>query len=401
MTNWIWFLAAMAFVGNPSDRLIIHFSSTNCPACRKIQPLIDQLSREGWSIQSVDSLKDPATADRWRVQLIPTVIVLQNGREVDRVVGSLEHAELKRRLTASELPTGSSKLSGYTNGSLANATVSTFYGPNHRMGRANLSSNYGPNHPLYKASSSSPKDLTASVGINHPYYSHYKKSSIASNGLGSTKGQPSRAARRPPDGSAIPELPESINATVRIRIKYQRNESVGTGTIIDCIDDEALVLTCGHLFRDIHEKTPISVEVFHRGEILRIPAALFDYRNDEVDLGLIKFRTPSPVNKVPLLPKGQILQEDEFVFSIGCDGGDAPSRRDTFITKLNRFVGPSNVEVAGAPVQGRSGGGLFDIRGRLIGVCIAADDDLDEGLFVGPEAIYAQLKKHNLNRLFE
>ncbi len=145
----------------------------------------------------------------------------------------------------------------------------------------------------------------------------------------------------------------------------------------------------------------MAIEIFRDDECIPVPATLIDFRNDEVDLGLMKFRNPGSISKAPILPKKESLEEDQFVFSIGCDHGDVPSRRDAFITKLNRFLGPSNVEIAGAPVQGRSGGGLFDSRGRLIGVCIAADNDLDEGMFVGPEAIYAQLSKNKLDRFVE
>lgn len=101
-------------------------------------------------------------------------------------------------------------------------------------------------------------------------------------------------------------------------------------------------------------------------------------------MGLITFRKPGPVSVVRLLPKSAKLQEREPVFSCGCDRGADPTRRDTQITKLNRYLGPTNIEIAGAPVQGRSGGGLFDVQGRLIGVCFAADNELDEGR-LGPD----------------
>ena len=58
-------------------------------------------------------------------------------------------------------------------------------------------------------------------------------------------------------------------------------------------------------------------------------------------------------------------------FSFGCDRGDDPSRRDTRVTGVNKYnqhLGVSNLEIAGAPIDGRSGGGLFDSQGRVIGV---------------------------------
>ena len=399
MVNCIWLLAAIAFIGNPSDRTILHFSSSNCPACRKIQPTIDQLNSEGWAIRSIDSARDTATADKWRVHQIPTLIVLENGREIDRVVGSLEQTELRRRLTGNSSHLDASNLS--RNASKPSSQTGSNSAPYRPLGRVNLTPDYGPNHPLFKSNRTAESDVASSLGVNHPYYTHYRSSKIASRETRVLKEQPNRSTRRTPRKVDLPDSPISMSATVRIRNKFEQAEGVGTGTIIDSDANESIVLTCGHLFRQQEESSGIFVEIFLNDKVVELPAMLIDFRNDEVDLGIIRFRHPGPLSKVNLLPKSESLQEDQYVFSIGCDGGEDPSRRDTFITKLNRFLGPSNVEIAGAPVQGRSGGGLFDASGRLIGICIAADNDLDEGMFVGPEAIYDMLEKNKLNHLIK
>ncbi len=161
------------------------------------------------------------------------------------------------------------------------------------------------------------------------------------------------------------------------------------------------MLTCGHLFRESRGKAPISIEIFEQGRPIKVAGTLIDFRADEVDIGLVSFKTPCPVSVARLLPKGVTLQERLPVFSIGCDGGANPTRRDSQITKLNRYLGPSNIETAGAPVQGRSGGGLFDAQGQLIGVCYAADQELNEGLYSGPDVVYAQLERLGLKRLYD
>ena len=90
---------------------------------------------------------------------------------------------------------------------------------------------------------------------------------------------------------------------------------------------------------------------------------------------------------------------DAEAASVGCDHGKEPTVWQTRLTAINRYVGPANVEAAGTPVQGRSGGGLFNAGGELIGVCFAADDQANEGLYVGLPAIYEELDRLQLTSL--
>ncbi len=56
-------------------------------------------------------------------------------------------------------------------------------------------------------------------------------------------------------------------------------------------------------------------------------------------------------------------------------------------------MGVSNLEIAGAPIDGRSGGGLFDATGRLVGVCNSADYKEDVGIYAGPGNVQWQLQR--------
>jgi thioredoxin len=72
-----------------------------CGPCRMIAPVLEQLATEMTGQVRVAKLnvdENPQTAARFQVQSIPTLLVLQNGREVDRVVGVQTKAELMRRL---------------------------------------------------------------------------------------------------------------------------------------------------------------------------------------------------------------------------------------------------------------------------------------------------------------
>jgi thioredoxin 2 len=72
-----------------------------CGPCRTIAPVIEELAstmagRVRFGQLNVDD--NPATAARFNVASIPTLLMLKSGREVDRIVGVQPKAEIMRRL---------------------------------------------------------------------------------------------------------------------------------------------------------------------------------------------------------------------------------------------------------------------------------------------------------------
>ncbi len=72
-----------------------------CGPCRMITPIINELAsqmagRLRFAKLNVD--ENPATASRFRVDAVPTLLVLQRGRVVDRIVGVQPKPEIARRL---------------------------------------------------------------------------------------------------------------------------------------------------------------------------------------------------------------------------------------------------------------------------------------------------------------
>jgi hypothetical protein len=87
--------------------------------------------------------------------------------------------------------------------------------------------------------------------------------------------------------------------------------------------------------------------------------------------------------------------------SVGCNNGGQPTARHSQVTCLDKFIGPPTVEVAGQPVEGRSGGGLFTREGYVIGVCNAADPSDKEGLFAAIDSIRAELDQAKLAFIYK
>ena len=72
-----------------------------CGPCRMIAPAIDELAAElGGSVRvaklNVD--ENPATAGRFDIRSIPTLLVMAGGREVDRIVGAQPKQAIRARL---------------------------------------------------------------------------------------------------------------------------------------------------------------------------------------------------------------------------------------------------------------------------------------------------------------
>jgi thioredoxin 2 len=74
-----------------------------CGPCRMIAPTIEQLASELAGRVKVGKLntdENPMTASRFNVRSIPTLLVVKEGKEIDRLVGALPKQEILRRLQA-------------------------------------------------------------------------------------------------------------------------------------------------------------------------------------------------------------------------------------------------------------------------------------------------------------
>ena len=190
-----------------------------------------------------------------------------------------------------------------------------------------------------------------------------------------------------------------LAASVRLTIEDANGYSYGSGTLIDSRQGEALILTCGHIFRDSGGKGKITVDLFSPAP-QKVAGQLVSY-DLKRDIGLVAIRPTSSVTVARVADKGYRVSRGDKVVTIGCNNGGQPTVIQSQVIAVDKFSGPANVEVAGQPVQGRSGGGLFASDGTVIGVCNAADPADNEGLFAAGETIRAELDHSGLSAVYE
>lgn len=76
--------------------VLVDFWATWCPPCRRLAPTIEKLANdfEGrLKVGKLDTDKNNDTAANLRISSLPTVVLFQNGKEVDRIVGYVEESK--------------------------------------------------------------------------------------------------------------------------------------------------------------------------------------------------------------------------------------------------------------------------------------------------------------------
>lgn len=343
-----------------AEIVMLDFWSPHCGPCMQMKPIMHSLEQANYPIREVDTTRDSQLAQQFGVTGIPCFVMLVDGKEVDRQVGYTSIERLQQMFKKANDTVVQARgvrgqsLDPATSGVAQRAPQNTAAGPVPRM-----ESQSSPT-----ALNSGPMPPTGQAGINADF------------------------------------PPSLIAATVRIRVDDAQGRSFGTGTIIDSRSGEALIVTCGHLFRESKGKGPMTIEMFEVGPsglqvVGNVPGQLISCDLDR-DVAFISFKPNRQVGVAQVAPQRTAIQQGDRVATIGCSNGKDPTLLPQRITKLDRYQGPANIEVSGAPEEGRSGGGLFNLQGQLIGVCYAADYEGNEGLYAALESIHGELDRLKL-----
>ncbi len=327
---------------------LLDFTATWCGPCRATKPEVAKLKQQGYPIREVDVDENPELASRYRVEAIPTFIVVDgDGTELGRISGAQTAEELAR---------------------------------------------------LYDSAASAREAKAA------------KKAS--------------REDEEIAPGSA--DWAKPWETVVRIKVlnhlsRPRASVGFGSGTIIYSTEEESIILTCAHIFHVDELRKPVApskfplkvrVDLFdgrlsggktpqvHTTEV-DIPAEVLDY--DFVgDVGLIRIRPGRKLPSSPVADPGWKPKANMQLTTVGCSQGQDATAWTTHVTRpFLQLQTPNGLysatECSHPPLQGRSGGGLFTLDGRLVGVCDFNDGPRGKhGLYAAPATIHTFINRNRM-----
>lgn len=390
-------LLSSAALPNYAETLLLDFSSPTCGPCQQMRPVVHRLIQDGLPVREIDITREPQLAQRYGVTQVPTFLVIVDGQPTQRLVGATTYEQLHRMLRQA-MPAAPARPRVQPLGQSPSTFADT---PATVAPAADVAVPYtSPEQNLYEPQ---PNRV---VSIQDPSMRPARHQSPGNHAAANPF--PSAPPRPVVDGAGSPNPLHQrlLSATVKLSVQDPDGQSSGTGTIVDARSGEALVLTCGHIFRSSAGKGTITVTTFVVNSNVAIPAGtyqgqLIDFDLDR-DLALVSIRPTSQVAAAPIAnPRVTQIATGNAVTSVGCNHGQNPTAIDSQVSSIDRYVGHSNIEVAGAPVEGRSGGGLFNARGELIGVCNAADPESNEGLYAALPSIQAKLDSLRLSMIYD
>jgi thiol-disulfide isomerase/thioredoxin len=83
----------------PTDKtVLVDIGAEWCPPCKKMNPILDELSQEGFEIIRIDGGAQTQLVKELHAESFPTFISFKNGKEGKRILGVCSKEELQKLL---------------------------------------------------------------------------------------------------------------------------------------------------------------------------------------------------------------------------------------------------------------------------------------------------------------
>lgn len=167
----------------------------------------------------------------------------------------------------------------------------------------------------------------------------------------------------------------------------------------------AYVLTCAHVIHEPTEKQDVEIFWNNNKAIRKTYKATILCMNEEEDLSLLRFKPGFPLPYAPIAHYSSkyyiptLAPKQTKLISTGRDVGTDPAAYIVEVTKPykggNWWLTTKKNKARG----GRSGGGLFNAGGYIVGVTYGYSKEADEGYYAPLWRIYRFVKANNMSWL--
>ena len=76
-----------------------YFTATWCGPCQRFKPIMQELVSEGYQVATLDIDVHKDLAEQYNVRSVPTVVIEENGNEVNRLIGATSKQVLLENLS--------------------------------------------------------------------------------------------------------------------------------------------------------------------------------------------------------------------------------------------------------------------------------------------------------------
>ena len=75
-----------------------YFSATWCGPCKAFKPVMNEIKNEGHYIEFIDIDNMSDLTQQYNVRSVPTVVIEENGKEVNRIIGAVPKQSIMENL---------------------------------------------------------------------------------------------------------------------------------------------------------------------------------------------------------------------------------------------------------------------------------------------------------------
>lgn len=420
--------------------VLLEFASKTDADADRTNALLNAMRGKNYPIQRVERENGGAELfDRFAVSATPTFVLLVDGKEVDRVAtpGTPSAAILRNQLLRL-FDRGREELAAQTakkNSSAARVTRAQTTGDSAGFAVSGTAAAPTPLAPSAADVPSAPvAPIAPSVPASAPVAPKPNPISLAAATVPASAPAPiaqvsTTAPASAPNTTGTSAAERAIldkavwerldEATVRLDLVVgtgadgRSDSATGVVAHADPRHGEALVATCGHLFRDVADWSAVKISVAvsdpKSGRVENVAGECV-YSDPETDVAFVAFRAPWAIRPVAFLPENETLRVGESALSVARNDRGALPLEHKILSLDRHYFNPkpddaarkpfNYVQVSNAPEAGRSGGGLFverDGKYYWAGLCVAGDPKEGDGFFVpAPIAASALLSNENL-----